>query len=115
MNPTAYPVYIDLPEKDWSKFPWVELYVKETGVGERKLTGNKTMTTKKETSNHHHPDVGDKFVDHSGSARILAIADGWAMMRRSNQIPFVFFCNDLMTKSRWRLHCDICKLPRQKT
>lgn len=69
----------------------------------------------KETTTHLHPEIGDIFVDSFGEARVIAIADGYAMLRRKRGWPFLEICNDLMTSPHWQLHCESCKVPWQNT
>lgn len=38
--------------------------------------------------------VGDKFVDEHGRFQVMAIADGWAMVRRPRAVPFVLMLTD---------------------
>jgi len=71
------------------------------------------MNTEPTTTSHSHPDIGDTFVDYEGSARIIAIAEGWVMLRYTYyDRPFVRHCNDLMESDTWQLHCEFCGLPR---
>ncbi len=66
------------------------------------------------TTSHTHPAVGDTFgqtiLGTNYEYRIIAIAEGWAMVRQKySRWPFCMEANALMATKEWQLHCPICK------
>jgi len=57
-----------------------------TGGGARELVGTKWL----------NPAWGD--VDGIGPARVMAVADNWAMARRPHAVPFTVWVPDLVNK-----------------
>ena len=53
------------------------------------------------TTNIVHPSRGSVFEDDEGYVvKVMAIADNWALVRRSHRKPYCVLANDLMTKYR---------------
>lgn len=42
--------------------------------------------------------AGDKYTDHYGEFRVMAIAEGWVMVRRKGAVPFVLYAKDIKEK-----------------
>ena len=46
--------------------------------------------------------VGDRFTDEHGEVRVIALAEGWVMVRRKNAVPFVAYWKEFTSDGKWK-------------
>ena len=51
--------------------------------------------------------VGDRFKDRHGPIRIMSIAEGYAMVRRPQGMPFAIYLKDLLRLPYERVETEI--------
>lgn len=56
-------------------------------------------------------EVGDAFEDDYGRLRVIAIADGYLMIRRPQAQPFVICHKTFLDKCRWRVVSKVGEQP----
>jgi hypothetical protein len=46
--------------------------------------------------------VGDRWCDARTEVRVMAVAEGWAMVRRRGCMPFAVFIRDMLALDEWQ-------------